>query len=144
MSSRARRLPLFVSDHGSPDVVGEASFQTPSGFAGSFTLSEFGGVVGVTAAAARSDLGDGDGVQSGVELAVAASGEAVSSLVGAGYLDGRRSGVVGERRRGGEPSGPTGSPDQTTGGDCADADGAGQGAARSCDEFADLLGIGFE
>jgi hypothetical protein len=73
VSSRARRLPLFVSDHGSPDVVGEASFQTPSRFGGSFTLSEFGVVVGVAAAAWCSDLGDGNGVQSGVKLAVAAS-----------------------------------------------------------------------
>jgi hypothetical protein len=73
VSSRVRRLSLFVSDHGSPDVVGEASFQTPSRFGGSFTLSEFGVVVGVAAAAWCSDLGDGNGVQSGVKLAVAAS-----------------------------------------------------------------------
>jgi hypothetical protein len=62
----------------------------------------------------------------------------VSSLVGASYLGGRRPGVVGERGRGGEPGRPTGSPDQTTCGDRADADGAGRGAPRSCEEFADL------
>ena len=73
MSSRARCLLSFVSDHGSPDVVGEASFQTPSRFAGSLTFSDFGVVVGVAAAAGSSDLGDGNGVQCGVELAVAAA-----------------------------------------------------------------------
>ena len=88
---QARRRPLFVNDHGSPDVVGEASFQAPSCFARSFAFGEFGVVVGVTEAAGCSDLGDGNCVQSGVELAV-----------------------------------------------------AGQGAPRSCDEFADLLRIGFE
>jgi hypothetical protein len=82
-------------------VVGEATFQAPSRFAGGLALGEFGVVVGVAAAAGCSDLGDGDGVQGGVELAVATPGEAVSSLVGAGYLDGRRAGVVGECGRAG-------------------------------------------
>ena len=81
--------------------------------------------------AGKRHLGDGNGVQCGGELAVAASGEAVSSLGGTGYLDGRRSGVVGERGRGREPGRPTGSPDQTTCGHRADADGAGQGAPEA-------------
>jgi hypothetical protein len=79
VSSWARRPP-FVTDHGSPDVVCKASFEAPSCLAGAFALGEFGGVVGVSAGAGGSDLGDGDGVQRGVELAVAAAGESVSSL----------------------------------------------------------------
>jgi hypothetical protein len=52
----------------------------------------------------------------------------VSRLAEVGIMKVRRSGVVGERDRGGEPSGPSGSPDQTTCRDRTDADGAGQGA----------------
>jgi hypothetical protein len=129
MSSWARR-PLFVGDHGSPDVVCEASFEAASCFAGALALGEFAVVVGVAAAAGCSDLGDGHGVQRGVELAVAAAGESVSGRVGAGDLDGSRTGVGGERSRAGEPAGLSGPSNQATCGDRADANGSGQGAAR--------------
>jgi hypothetical protein len=70
VSSRARRDPPFVGDHGAPDVVSEASFEAPSCFANSLAFEDFQLVVDVAAAAGCPDLGDCDGVQRGVELAI--------------------------------------------------------------------------
>jgi hypothetical protein len=79
-----------------------------------------------------------------VELAIAASGEAVSGLVGAGDFDRGCAGITSERGRVGESAGTSSAPDETACSDRAYADGAGQGAARSCNELADLLGVGLE
>jgi hypothetical protein len=77
----------FVGSHGAPDVVGQTSFQAASCFAVRFAFGDLGLVVGVSAAAGLADLGERDGVQCGVQLPVAAAGQAVSGLVGAGDFD---------------------------------------------------------
>jgi hypothetical protein len=67
VSSRARPAP-FVVDHGSPEMVGEASFQASGCFAWGLSFVDLGFVVAATEAAGCADLGDGDGVEDGVEL----------------------------------------------------------------------------
>jgi len=98
----------------------------------------------MAAAAWSSDLGDGDGVQRGVELTVSAAGETVSGFLGAGHLDRRRAGVVGERGRAREPVSAAGAPNKAAGSDRADTDGVGQSASRGCDELADVFCVGLE
>jgi len=62
VSSRARRSP-FVVDHGSPEVVGEASLQASRCFAWGLPFLDLVDVVAVPAAARHPDLGDGDDVE---------------------------------------------------------------------------------
>ena len=69
MSSWACRPP-FVVDHGPPEVVGEASLEAACGLAWCFSLGDLALVVAVAAAAGYADLGDGDGVEGGVELPI--------------------------------------------------------------------------
>ena len=71
MSSRACRQSLFVGEHDAPDVVGEAAFQATHGLVVGRALCDLAVVVAVSAVGADAYLGQGDGVQGVVELAVA-------------------------------------------------------------------------
>jgi hypothetical protein len=64
-----------VGDEMGMDDVGEVPFQAPAGLLRGLGLSEFASVVGLPGAGV-ADLADGDQVQGGVELAVAAPGSA--------------------------------------------------------------------
>lgn len=77
-------------------MVGEASFQAPRRFAWCLPFVDLGFVVAATEAGGHADLGDGDGVEDGVELPISVTGQPVTGLLGAGDLDQCRAGVVSE------------------------------------------------
>lgn len=132
MSSRARPVSLasFIGAHGAPDVVGQTAFQAAPRFAGCFSFGDFGAVVGVPATAGLADLGERDGVQWGVQLPVAAAGQAVAFPVGASDFDRRGAGVGGKCGRSGESAGTAGVGEQTASGDRTDA-ACAAGSCRS-------------
>src|SRR5437773_8579655 len=117
---------MLVGNHGAPNVVSEASLQTPSRFAGCLALGDLRVIVGAASAARGSDLSDSDGVQCGVELSVSAARQTVSRFFGTGDLDRRGAGVVGEGSRAGESVSTTGAPDEAPGCDRPDANDVGQ------------------
>ncbi|HET9103239.1 MAG TPA: hypothetical protein VFN55_07770, partial [Solirubrobacteraceae bacterium] len=97
-------------------------------------------VVVAAEAAAHPHLGQRDDVQREVELPVAAAGQPVAGVVGASDLDRRDSGVVGERRSGGEPAGAAGAGEQPAGENRADAVDLEQPAAVLGDGRGELSG----
>jgi hypothetical protein len=68
------------------NTTGEVSFEGAEGFHGGVSVGASALVVVGAAGAVEADLGDGDAVQGGVELPVAAAGEPVP----AGLAGGRR------------------------------------------------------
>src|ERR1700750_140734 len=67
---------LFVGVEAFVDGSSEASFEAPQSFFGGFSFGDFLAVVGVAEAVRHADLGEGDAVQGGVELAVSCPVEA--------------------------------------------------------------------
>ena len=96
MSSRTRRLFLFVTDHESPNVVSQAALQATHRLVVALAGDDLGVVVGPSGTAMHPDLSQRDDVQGEVELPVSTAGQAVPGTVGAGDFDGGDSGVVGE------------------------------------------------
>jgi len=130
---------MFISGHGAPDVVCQASLQATSGFARRLALSDLVQVVEVAAAAGHADLGHRGGVQRRVQLPITGPGQTVAGVVGAGDLDRCGTDVVGVGARVREPAGSSGPGDEAPGDDRADAHDVGQAAAG----VLDLLGDGF-
>ena len=111
---------MFVADHASPDVVGEAAFEAAHRFVVGLAGGDLGVVVGPAGAAGHADLGERDHVEGVVELPVAAAWQAVSGVVGGGDFDGGDAGVAGERCCGREPAGSPGAAEQLGGDDRSD------------------------
>ncbi len=80
----------------------------------------FGVVVGPPGTAPYLYLGERDDVQRMVELSVAAARQPVTDSFGAGHLDRRDAGVVGEGWCGTESASPTGAGQQATADDRPD------------------------
>ena len=81
-----------IGDQVAVDDVGEVPLEASAGFLGGLGLGEFASVVGLPWAGV-ADLADGDEVQGGVELAVAAPVQAMAADGAAGGLD--RGGAAG-------------------------------------------------
>ncbi len=79
-------------------------------------------------------------MQREVELAVPSPRESVACAVAAGHLNRGDAGIVGERRRAGEPARPPGTSQQTTGDNRADAIDRGERAAVLGDRGGQLGG----
>jgi hypothetical protein len=69
------------------DDVGQAPLERSAGLGGGLALAELAQVIGV-AGSGVAGLADRDGVQGGVELAVAAGVEPMALLVAAGGIQG--------------------------------------------------------
>jgi hypothetical protein len=108
VSSRARCLLSFVSDHDPPNVVGQPPFQATHRLVVGFAGRDLGVVVGASGAARHPHLAERDDMQGEVELAITAAGQAITDSVGAGNLHRGDAGVVGEGRRGTESAGASG------------------------------------
>jgi hypothetical protein len=78
---------VLVGQDASVDDVGEASLQRPAGLGWGLAFGELAQVV-VAAETGVAGLADRDGMQGGVELAVAAGVEPVALLVAAGGVQG--------------------------------------------------------
>ena len=85
---------FLVCDHGPPYVVSQTAFEASFGFAGCLSFGDLGVVIGVAEAAGYADLGDGDGVQRGVQLTISGSGQSVTCPLGAGYFGRRGAGIA--------------------------------------------------
>ena len=99
-----------------PDAAGEVAFEAADGFAGGLAFGAFAGDV-VAGFGVAAGAGDGDAVDGGVDLAVAAAVEAVAVGVAGADRDRGQAGGAGELGVGGEAVGA---------GDLADELGRGQ------------------
>jgi hypothetical protein len=103
----------LVGQHSPPDVCGDAALQAAHGFVAGLAFGEIAVEEPTAGARAHADLGHGDEVQRGVQLSVAAAGEAVGDPLPAGHLDAGHAGVAGERNGAAEPGGWAGAANET-------------------------------
>lgn len=93
----------FILQHQAPDVVCDASLQAAHGLVMGLALRYLAVVVAAPDAVRHPHLGDGDQMQGGIELPVAAPRKPVAGPIAAGHLDGSDPRVARERRGTGEP-----------------------------------------
>jgi len=88
-------VSALVGEDAPVDDVGQASLERAAGLGWGLSFAELAQVV-AAAGSGVAGLADGDGVQGGVELAVATGVEPVALLVAAGGVQGCGGGVAGE------------------------------------------------
>src|SRR6476620_5875995 len=110
------------------DHIGQASFQGAAGLGRGLVLGEFAQVVDPSGARVAG-LADGDGVQGGVELAIAAGVEPVPDALAAGGVQRCGAAVAGEVTAGGESGDVADDAEDLCGGNDAQAVDVGQAAA---------------
>ena len=121
-------------------MVGEPPFQAAHRLVVRLSRDDLGVVVVPSGTASHPHLGERDNVQSEIDMAVSAAGEAVPSPVGASHLDRRDASVVGERRRSRKAARSPGVSQQPGGDDRPDAVDLKQVAAGGGDGVGDLSG----
>ena len=105
---------------------------------------DLGVVIGPSGTATHSHLGECDDVQSKVELAVAATGQAMTNSFGAGNFDRGDAGVVSQRRRRRESAAVSGACQQPAGDDRPDIGDLAHAAAGRGDGVGELSGEGLQ
>src|SRR5664279_3735167 len=85
----------LIGEHDAPQVCGDAPLEAAQRLAAGLALIDLATEVGMPFGVGHPDLGDGDEVQGGVELAVPGTGQPVAGMFRAGDLDRSGAGVAG-------------------------------------------------
>src|SRR5664279_3365661 len=129
----------LIGEHDAPQVCGDAPLEAAQRLASGLALIDLATEVGMPFGVRHPDLGDGDEVQGGVELAVPGTGQPVAGMFRAGDLDRSGAGVAGVVRPGREPGRRAGTTEHPSGQHRADAVHLAQSTARGRHDLPDAL-----